>query len=296
MTTQIWIEEFYRENYRDLQALLVHFFQNKNYQKIIILADNLDKAWDHRNDLSQQSEMILSLLEFINKVPRELKNEDMKVSAFIFLREDIFQYIRGKAQEPDKLISIRYAIRWGRSDIKNLIEKRFAFITQEEDPQKIWGDYFKFKNKKEDPFDIIFKRVTKRPRDIIYFVIKLFEYAVNEEKQYVAEEALEYATDEYVNLLHANLIAELRAEYPEVEDIMNEIQRKYYGIYFEYTTFLGILSEYNMNIGRQNEFIDSLFKNDYIRGQANGTAISNIDDLNIYHNKKNYRNMEDPSR
>jgi len=275
---------------KDLHELLITFFDGKKYVKLMILADNLDKTWEEKNDLTLQTEMILSLLEFVGKLPNELQNSNIKVSSLILLRKDIFDYILSASREPDKLTAKTFEINWQNheSKLRDVIEKRFKHTLQLEDTSDstvIWKEYFKLKSD-QNPFNIILKIIVPRPRDVIYFVSKLFESAVNKNKTVVNEEDFDYATEAYSNFLHKNLIAELKAEYPEIENIMNEIQHKYYGYFLDYNKFRSFLDSIGYK-DRKCLFINTLFKNNYITCVANKkTLLKSFSELEEYNNKK----------
>lgn len=286
------LEQFYIEVYKPLHNLLIQYFTKKKYIKIIILADNLDKTWETKNDLSLQSEMILTFLEFINKIPKELNNEFIEICSLIFLRKDIFDYIKLEAREPDKLITKSVEIDWRnhKEKLQELIEKRFKYslnLNESYDINQIWSKYFKL-NKNEKPYDLIKEIVVCRPRDMIYFVSKLFESAINSNKKNINENDFTYAIEAYTKFLHGNLIAELKAEYPEIEDIMNQIQNKFYGFFFDYKKFLNLLDKYKYDNNKKKKFITTLFKNDYIVGLTNKDIIKSYDNLEDFFNKKRF--------
>ncbi len=77
-------------------------------KRVIILIDNLDKAWDRRDDLEHLSDFLFGLLSVAKNIPKEFAKHDywrkpVNVSITIFLRSDIFERVMKNAREPDKI-------------------------------------------------------------------------------------------------------------------------------------------------------------------------------------------------
>ena len=91
---------------RQLRFELGKFLSKK--QRVAILVDNLDQAWERQNDIEALSEILWGLLEVAKQLPAELQKQDsrrqsIQLSLAIFLRSDIFYRIREVAREPDKM-------------------------------------------------------------------------------------------------------------------------------------------------------------------------------------------------
>ncbi len=288
------METLFKEYLSPLTACLRNYFTSirKKYYKVIVLADNLDKTWDPKNDLKIQSEMMSTLLEIENKIQKELLSKDsqVEVKQIIFLREDIFNYIRNEVAEPDKLVLMAHYINWEDYPglLKKLIENRFAHILKldESDSEllekKAWREFFNFKEKRH-PFEIIQEIITKRPRDLIYFVAKLFESAINNGNHKVDRKDLKYAITSYTEFLNNNLIAETRAEFPEISEILTRLQ-EYHGKQIEYRKFIKILREFKFNQLKKEKLIETLFNKSYMLGYDK-KADKPFDDVKILKKK-----------
>jgi len=299
------METLFKEYLSPLTKSLKQYFGSikEKYYQVVILADNLDKTWDSDNDLSIQKEMIFSLLEIENKIKNELISEgDSKIELkqIVFLREDIFEYIRKHAIEPDKLTTKSHLIDWEQYPalLRNLIENRFAHILGLKEKalieQKAWKEFFNFKEKKH-PYELILEIITKRPRDLIYFVAKLFESAINNDHKKVDNDDLKYAIINYTKFLNNNLIAETRAEFPEIGDILAKLQ-EYHGQKIEYGQFARILSTFKYNQRRQMSLIETLFDKGYMLGYDDKTD-QPFSDIKILHEKlKDKRFLFIPNR
>jgi hypothetical protein len=279
---------------KPLKNLLREYFSDKKYYDINILADNLDKAWKAEENLDLQSEMILSLIELSNKLITDIKSgktDEAKVHTVIFLRKDIFDYIMRVAREPDKLLTKSYEIDWHKHPVllRKLIEKRFEYILNIDDSNSIanvWRNYFDINGQKH-PFDRIVDIISIRPRDMIYFMSRLFESAVDNDHPRVDRQDLSYAIEAYTNFLHINLIAEMKAEFPNIEEIMIKLQESY-GQKIQYKDMIGLLKEYNYDASGIDVFLNSLFNKGYIIGinQRNDEIIRDLKTL-----KKKVKNI-----
>jgi energy-coupling factor transporter ATP-binding protein EcfA2 len=204
------------EKIQPMIQLVVKYFQGKKYQRIIILADNLDSGWNPRNNLELQSIMINVLIEYINKLGHDIGNEKVNIHSVLFLRKDIFNYILKDAQERDKLMMDTYEINWERfpEQLNMVINNRLlSVLGRKEKIEDVWKKYFSFRNV-VDPYNKIQDVIIKRPRDAIYFMSRLFESAVNRNKLNVDDSDFIYAQEEYSKFLNNNLILEIRAVFP----------------------------------------------------------------------------------
>lgn len=271
------LQDLYRNYLGPLVKTVNNYYEsiNAKYYKIVILADNLDKTWDSQHGLDVQAEMIFSLLQIENKIKEELTDRSgihVDVKEIIFLRKDIFNYIRNHSVEPDKLAMMSHEINWEDYPelLKNLIENRFKYIlglTSDEDiKNKAWEEFFAFKSKnKEHPYTKIENIVTRRPRDLIYFINRLFESAINNGHSKVEDKDLDYAINSYTNFLNTNLIAETKAEFPEIAEILTKLHR-HRGEKLRYNKFSTIVKSFGYNSERVDSLTNTLFKNDYMIG------------------------------
>ena len=268
-TPQI-LEDLYKNYLTPLTALLKNFFANHKYTKLNILSDNLDKSWNPKSNLDLQCNMILTLLEVDSQIKNELSNDkkdNITVLNYIFLREDIYNYISKEANEPDKLRTIVYKINWEDSPLKlkELVELKLNHILAREDEgqsNKIWEEFFDIIEKNKSPFDIIKDIIILRPRDIIFFIQALFESAANNNRNKVTKADFEYAINQYTEFLNGNLIAEMKAEYSDIQEILSIFQLYKIMKYRDYTSKLK--NKFDYKDEDIQELTETLFKNSYL--------------------------------
>lgn len=264
------LEDLHINYLRPLTNLLKKYFENMKYIKLNILSDNLDKSWNPQSNLELQSSMILTLLEVDSQIKNELSNErkdNIMVLNYIFLREDIYNYIFKEANEPDKLRTISFKINWEDSPLKlkELVELKLSHILSkdnEDSPENIWDDLFVQIDKNKSVFDIIKDIIILRPRDIIFFIQALFESAANNNRNKVSINDFEYAVNQYTEFLNGNLIAEMKAEYPKVQDVLKIFQLYKIIKYKDYISKLK--SQIGYNSTQSQRLTEALFKNGYL--------------------------------
>ncbi len=167
---------------KQLRAELGKFLSKK--QRVAILVDNLDQAWERQNDIEALSEILWGLLEVAKQFPDELQRQDsrrqsIQLSLAIFLRSDIFYRIRKVAREPDKM---PYSLlSWDDTELLcRIIEERFSSSF---DPllnlDVLWEQYFCPTVNEISTREYITGAILKRPRDIIFLVNAAVTTAIN---------------------------------------------------------------------------------------------------------------------
>ena len=171
-------------------------------QRVAILVDNLDQAWEQHNKIEALSEILWSLLEVAKQLPGELEKQDsrrqsIQLSLAIFLRSDIFYRIREAAHEPDKMPY--ELLSWDNPEsLCHIIEERFSSSF---DPPLnsdiLWQDYFCPTVSGISTKEYITEIILKRPRDIIFFVNEAVTAAVNGRHTRIEEEDILEAEKQY---------------------------------------------------------------------------------------------------
>jgi hypothetical protein len=283
ITADITLLDKINKQLHPMIKMITTYFEKKKYKKIFILADNLDAGWNPKNHLDLQSLMLVVLIEYINFLKHDIGNENIDIRGIIFLRRDIFNYIIKDTQESDKIIMESFEINWDRfpNQLKLVINNRLlAVLGNEEKIDTVWKKYFSFRYSSY-PFDKILDTIIKRPRDAIYFMSKLFESAVNNNKETVDDDDYNYALEEYTKYLYNNMILELRTEFPSIEEILKEFQKQFPEI-LNKSTVIPIEGYYKIlrNMG-YDKYKDALLKKfmdeSYIVGEIKGITQNIID-------------------
>jgi hypothetical protein len=196
-------------------------------QKVFVLIDNLDKAWEPRQDLSILSDFIFRLLSVSRAISDEFHRsgpqwQDVNVTLIIFLRSDIFSYIISQAREADKLIFS--TIRWDDPRLlQRVIEERFINSLEGQiTPDKVWTDYFTSSVRGIETREYIAQHIIPRPRDMINFCKASLAQSINRGHTRIEEQDILFAEQEYSQYAYLTLVTETKPIFPDIENLLYE--------------------------------------------------------------------------
>jgi len=110
-----------------LKSVIGGLIANRN--RIVVLIDNLDKAWDQNQDLSRVSDLLFGLLSVSKRIATDFDRDPnfhghINFSLIVFLRSDIYATIIKYAHERDKVPVRRMS--WDDSTLLlSVLEERF---------------------------------------------------------------------------------------------------------------------------------------------------------------------------
>lgn len=209
---------------RDLRRLLGDMLTKRT--RVAILIDNLDKAWDRREDLEHLSDFLFGLIRIAGDVPRDFSKQDhwrkpVNVSIALFLRSDIFTRVMKNAREPDKLMYERMAWEDGAT-LMRVIDERLSTSRGGEDPGVVWEEVFRPTVRNVSTRDYILSTILPRPRDLVFFAKAALSTAVNRGHGRVEEEDFAEAEKQYSFFVFEGIQVENGISLPELEAIMFE--------------------------------------------------------------------------
>lgn len=197
----------------------------KGRKRVAVFVDNLDKGWEKGADFKVMARFILGLLTARGHVVVDFEKEDywrdsIKLTVAIFLRSDIYSYLRSEAREPDKLpIS---SITWSDSEtLRSVIENRFMLSeAHPENTAELWTKYF-CQSVDGLPLPIYFERmVLPRPRDVVFFCNAAIGRAIDRIHNCVEEDDFRSAQVIYSQYAYEALLVENGVTVPEMEDAL----------------------------------------------------------------------------
>ena len=194
----------------------------KRYQRVVILVDNLDKAWSISDDRSVQTQLIFGLLDFQHTIGTDLSLTEGDIRILVFLREDIFAQVITQAPEPDKLRLATDQITWSdRTQLVEILEKRFIACSDGISDKAIWTDLFCGTVHGRSTKDYLLTHVMPRPRDLIYVVQTAIDHCVSRSHKRIESDDLIDSLKDYYQFLLDNLFAEYGVYLPSLRDLMN---------------------------------------------------------------------------
>jgi hypothetical protein len=196
-------------------------------QRVAVLVDNLDKAWDKQSDLDTLAEFLLGLLSAANRLPIDFMHEDsrrlsIRLTLSIFLRTDIFYRMLGVAREPDKISASK--IDWqDRELLLRVVEERYlASHEASVVPQELWTRYFPQNVKGAAAREYFARRILPRPRDLLFFVKAAVATSVNRAQPAVRETDILDAEKEYSQYALSSILVENGFSLSQMELILYE--------------------------------------------------------------------------
>ena len=244
-----------------LRGLLANVLVEKS--KIVILIDNLDKAWKREQDLQVLCDLLIGLLEVQNVLVNDLNKyfhngTTVNMSIITFLRYDIMNYILGYIQEKDK---IKYSLlTWEDEEVLiRILEERFINACDKiKTPEMMWNKYFCDQVKSIETKKYILKTILPKPRDLIFFAKAALDNAISRRHSKIEEGDILEAEKAYSNYALESLIAECENSCKQIESILYYFAG-YSEIFSENYIMLALI-ENGVEESELNEIIDILIK------------------------------------
>jgi hypothetical protein len=196
-------------------------------ERVALLIDNLDKAWERGSDYERLSRLLLALLSASGRIGVEFNKEDawresVNLSLALFLRADILSVISDHAREPDKMS--RLQIGWRDHELlARILEDRYiAARNNESGREELWGQFFCPSIGRIPTRDYLLWRVLPRPRDLVFLANAAVMSAVNHRRSRVEEVDVLAGEGEYSQFAFEALLVESVARF-DLEDTLYEL-------------------------------------------------------------------------
>jgi len=207
-----------------LRSVLGKVLEKRN--KVIVLIDNLDKAWNQGSDFNTLSRLLLGLMAVSRRIVKDFQKEDrwrrpVNLSLIIFLRSDIFSQIVKYAREKDKISYSR--IGWSDPELLlRVLEERVLVSSGVSNPSEVWSKYFC-----DDVIGVPIKKylinyIIPRPRYLIYLSRAALELAINRRHTRVEEKDILEAQRKYSQYVLESLLVENSIQIAVLESFLYE--------------------------------------------------------------------------
>jgi hypothetical protein len=208
---------------RKLREVLGQALDEK--QRIAILVDNLDKAWDKQSDIDQLAEFLLGLFSTTTRVAADFKNiglehKTLNVSLAVYVRADIFYRVIKNAREPDKIVYSK--MNWNDDEmLVRVINERFT-AALDLPPSEVWNKFFCPTVQNIQTQKYFLGRILKRPRDLLFFVKAAISTAVNRRHAVVNEIDILEAEKQYSQFAIDSILVENGISVKQLENMIYE--------------------------------------------------------------------------
>ncbi|UWR03267.1 MULTISPECIES: P-loop ATPase, Sll1717 family [Ruegeria] len=189
--------------------------------KYFITVDGLDEHWVDEDIKFQLLQAMFESLKSLKK----LRNFQVVVS----LRNDL--YVRMVRETPsarrqiEKYDDLIIRLRWSGPQLKELAEKRIGEMCRRRysSDNVMFSDVFKQNpTTKSAPWEYIFERTLRRPRDVINFINLAMQAA--EGKSAVSKNAFLKGETNYSNLRHETLVHEWSGTFPGISILLEQLR------------------------------------------------------------------------
>lgn len=197
----------------------------KGKERVAVFVDNLDKGWEQGANFKQVARLILGLLTARGRLVRDFSKQDhwrdrIKLTVAMFLRSDIYEYLRKEAREPDKLPVSTIAWR-DPATLLTVIEARFEVsVGSTRRPSELWNRFFCPEVSGQPTNEYITSVVLPRPRDIVYFCNAAVGRALDRRNERVEEDDFWAAEETYSQYAYEALLVENGVTIPEMNEAL----------------------------------------------------------------------------
>lgn len=201
----------------------------KDFDRVAVLIDNLDKTWEKGIDYRVMAKFILSLLSAIGRVEKDFARppsglKPVKITLTVFLRTDIYDAVARFAREPDKVGVL--SVRWHDAELLlRVLEERYAANRSKRSGAKkfdMWEEVFEPEVRGIPTRDYFLWRALPRPRDFIYLANAALKTAINRKHSIIKASDIIFAEQEYSRFAIEALLVESDAEDFDLEEILYE--------------------------------------------------------------------------
>lgn len=249
-----------------------------SYDRVAVLFDNLDKAWQRGINYAAMSRFLLALLVASGKIERELRRSSDHPAGpvftlAVFLRTDIFDIVTRFAREPDKIETLE--VRWSDEELLlRVLEERYGALRDDDHSgveADMWAEIFETEVRSTQTRDYIPWRVLPRPRDLVYFANAALTSAINNKHDLVRETDLIAAEQPYSEFVVEALLVEGQAEEFDLEAVIYEFVGK--PATLDQTEIIALLSPH----GDANDIRDFLVRSTFLQIEMSEGTFEHVD-------------------
>jgi len=206
-----WFKDLYTE---------IREASSHQYQRIAILVDNLDKAWDKGTNFEATSKFLLALLNASGQVRRGLGRDGVLTTTLsVFLRADIYEVMTKYAREPDKIGPLM--VQWNDPYLlARVLEDRYAANVRRKVDNDMWATIFPEEVHGLPAREYILWRILPRPRDIIFYGNAALTTAINRRHAVITQDDIMMADDTYSRFAFDALVVESEAQGFDLEELL----------------------------------------------------------------------------
>ena len=211
-------ELLFRREIPILENVVADYLAHKS--EVWMLIDNIDKGWPTRGACPEDVLIIRALLDASRKIQQRLERHELPMYCLVFLRNDIYELLVRQTSDRDKDTPV--VVDWNdREAFKELVLQRIVSATGLSGSfDEVWARAFDRNVGTRDSFGYVVDRTLMRPRDLIRFLRKAVEVAVNRGNERVREGDFIAADSAYSEEMLVSINYELSDVSPSFTDLV----------------------------------------------------------------------------
>ena len=206
--------ELFSRDIPTLERLVSAYLRHK--KEVWLLFDNIDKGWPTLTATAGDVLIVRTLLEAARKLQKQLDQRDVDFYCLVFLRNDIYDLLVKNTPDRDKDTAV--TVDWDDAEgFKEFVRQRIVTSTDLSGPfDEVWSAAFEQHINTQDAFRYVVERTLMRPRDLLRFLRRAVDVAVNRGNSRVQAEDFVMAETTYSEDLLMSInyeIGDVRQEY-----------------------------------------------------------------------------------
>ena len=210
----------------DVRALtdgVTEYLEDK--KSVWLMLDNIDKSWPVRGATATEILIVRALLDATRKLQQMIEARGVNFKCLVFLRSDIYELLQ--AAVPDKGKDTVIRLDWEDSAVfETIVARRIEASTDLTGPfHEMWPQVCAPLVGAQDSFSYIVDRTLMRPRDLLQFLHRALDTAINRGHSRITEEDVLHAEKGYSDDLVLATSYEISDTNSELFDVLYAFQR-----------------------------------------------------------------------
>lgn len=212
----------YAGDVRRLTDAVTEYLQGK--ESVWLLLDNIDKGWPLRGATDTDILVVRSLLDATRKLQQMIELRGVDLRCLVFLRSDIYE--RLQAAVPDKGKDTVIQLDWEDPAVfETLVARRIASSTDLAGPfDEIWPQVCVPLIGSQNSFGYVVERTLMRPRDLLLFLHRALDTAINRGHGRISEADILHAEKGYSEDMLLATDYEIADTNPDLGDVLYAFQ------------------------------------------------------------------------
>jgi hypothetical protein len=209
----------FKDDIPTLGLAVAEYLQEK--QHVWLLVDSLDRAWPVRGAGAEDIMIIRSFIDASAKLEQQLAGRGVGFHPIVFMRSDLHVPLIASTSDQGKDTAI--TLDWNDTELfKEMVRLRVCSSDNFPSGQfdEIWRAICDINVGAEDSFQYMMDRTLRRPRDLLLFLQKSLEVAINRSHSRILEGDILKAEETYSQDMLYMIESELRAVYPDVRNAL----------------------------------------------------------------------------